>query len=117
MSDESKTEQFTLKISRRLREALDVEAKRRGITVSALAFERLSYPCGVERLIVEVPPELLRFLPMLEELNAEMRKRGCGPWKLGPVESRDYSHEPYWTSGPLVLDIPFEPALFSYNLG
>jgi hypothetical protein len=40
----SRTVQFGMKISRGLKIALQAEAGRRGITVSALAFERLSEP-------------------------------------------------------------------------
>jgi hypothetical protein len=44
MNDEYRTEQFSMKISRRLRSELEEEAKRREMTVSAVAFERISEP-------------------------------------------------------------------------
>ena len=44
MSDESRTEQFSMKISLRLRAEMEEEAKRRDMTLSAVAYERLSEP-------------------------------------------------------------------------
>lgn len=38
--------------------------------------------------IIDIPYELQRFLPMLHELDEEMKKRGNDVWELGLVMSR-----------------------------
>lgn len=39
-------------------------------------------------LVQEQPTELLKFLPMLDELDLYFRKRGSDNWEFGPVASR-----------------------------
>jgi hypothetical protein len=39
-------------------------------------------------IMTEITPELLRFVPMLAELDEYFQRRGVAEWCFGPVQSR-----------------------------
>lgn len=39
-------------------------------------------------IMTEIVPELLRFVPMLAELDEYFQKKGVNEWSFGPVQSR-----------------------------